>query len=604
MNIITLKKITSSIQFILLLFFIVLFANCNQTISPGKLNSQAQDSIDYYLDRVNDKTLSTEERKDFAWKVYSLTPKIEDSLKARYVYDLGIHFNKVYDYENYLNFTHKAIKVAKKHKNIKIIADSKFNLAYYYFVKNYVPDSAYYYFGKAKNNYEELNDSLKIGKCILYIGNIQGIKNDLIKARSSIKSSMVYFKALNNHFYMSSVHKAFGNIDSEIGNLDSAIENYNKAIEYSLHSNNHKPIPAIYNNIGVIFMSQKKYNDAIDYYSCALSHNDSLLIKDPELYTLYLSNLAVAKFKSGDDKNIPSTYFKALKIRNSIDDKTGVLYSMLDLAEYHEFKKNIDSTKFYAYKAKEIAENIKFPSKLLNSLMILSRIESKEKSDELMRLHAKIQDSLKSNEINTAQGILNEMNSELDEAKLKNNRVISQKNYLTILSLLLLVLLSTFLIYHFKRQKIYKKRLHALLNQETIITQNITIQKKELNIDENIIQYILKSLQKFEVNNQYLGKGITLTSLSKNLNTNSNYLSKIINVYKGKNFTNYVNELKINYIVKELQEDEKLRLYTIKTISDEIGFNNTQSFSKAFYKKTGIYPSFFISQINKLQNDK
>ena len=34
-------------------------------------------------------------------------------------------------------------------------------------------------------------------------------------------------------------------------------------------------------------------------------------------------------------------------------------------------------------------------------------------------------------------------------------------------------------------------------------------------------------------------------------------------------------------------------------IAQEVGFNNSESFSKAFYKKTGIYPSYFIKQLEK-----
>jgi AraC-like DNA-binding protein len=37
----------------------------------------------------------------------------------------------------------------------------------------------------------------------------------------------------------------------------------------------------------------------------------------------------------------------------------------------------------------------------------------------------------------------------------------------------------------------------------------------------------------------------------------------------------------------------------MSAIAEEIGFNNAQTFSSAFYKKTGIYPSYFINQLNK-----
>lgn len=92
---------------------------------------------------------------------------------------------------------------------------------------------------------------------------------------------------------------------------------------------------------------------------------------------------------------------------------------------------------------------------------------------------------------------------------------------------------------------------------------------------------------------------INLNSLAKNMGTNSNYLSKIINFHKGDNFSTYLSDLRIEYTIEALQKQSKLREYTIKTIAHEVGFGNTESFTKAFYKKTGLYPSYFIKQLKK-----
>ena len=94
---------------------------------------------------------------------------------------------------------------------------------------------------------------------------------------------------------------------------------------------------------------------------------------------------------------------------------------------------------------------------------------------------------------------------------------------------------------------------------------------------------------------------ITLANLAIDFNTNSRYLSKIINVNKGKNFSTYISDLRIDYSIEKLKTNEKFRKLAIKGIAFEIGFNNTESFSKAFYRKTGIYPSYFIKEIEKQQ---
>ncbi len=59
--------------------------------------------------------------------------------------------------------------------------------------------------------------------------------------------------------------------------------------------------------------------------------------------------------------------------------------------------------------------------------------------------------------------------------------------------------------------------------------------------------------------------------------------------------------MRIDYIIQQLQVETKLQNYTIEGIAQACGFNTAQSFSVAFYKKTGIYPSYFIKKIKRQQ---
>ena len=74
-----------------------------------------------------------------------------------------------------------------------------------------------------------------------------------------------------------------------------------------------------------------------------------------------------------------------------------------------------------------------------------------------------------------------------------------------------------------------------------------------IGISEIIVNDILKNLEKFEENNDFLQASISVASLSKRFKTNSKYLSKVINVHKDKSFSNYINELRINYVIEELK---------------------------------------------------
>jgi YesN/AraC family two-component response regulator len=155
-------------------------------------------------------------------------------------------------------------------------------------------------------------------------------------------------------------------------------------------------------------------------------------------------------------------------------------------------------------------------------------------------------------------------------------------------------------VYQFYKRKVYKKKfLDIIHNKQHIKKTDFVSSIENIDIQEEIIAGVLERLKDFEVNNKFLDKKITLNSLAKDFKTNSNYLSKIINHHKETSFSNYINNLKIEFIISEIKRKPILKKYTIKAIANEAYFNNAESFSKAFYKLKGIKPSFFMQELEK-----
>lgn len=118
-----------------------------------------------------------------------------------------------------------------------------------------------------------------------------------------------------------------------------------------------------------------------------------------------------------------------------------------------------------------------------------------------------------------------------------------------------------------------------------------------LKINDDIILNVMDRLSDFE-NKQGFLKPMTLHKLAKKLKTNPKYLSKIINNQYQKNFSSYINDLRINYVLKELNADDSLKTVTIKVLAKRIGFGNTESFAKTFKKHTGENPSNYLNSLN------
>ncbi|MEW7278561.1 helix-turn-helix domain-containing protein [Aquimarina sp. 2201CG1-2-11] len=181
-----------------------------------------------------------------------------------------------------------------------------------------------------------------------------------------------------------------------------------------------------------------------------------------------------------------------------------------------------------------------------------------------------------------------------------------------IAALLLLLLACGGLIYHqYRKKKIYRLRFEKLMTEsKSPIHPNPTkpiksIPKTEGSpVPEKHILDILEKLEDFEKNHNYLSQGLSSQTVTNQLGTNLKYFSFVINHYKNKNFTQYINELRINYVIKELQVNARLRKYTIKAIAHELGYNSAETFSNAFYKQVKIKPSFYIKELIKKKHIK
>lgn len=177
----------------------------------------------------------------------------------------------------------------------------------------------------------------------------------------------------------------------------------------------------------------------------------------------------------------------------------------------------------------------------------------------------------------------------------------TKRKIIVLISLITSCCIVFIFIYNRKNQELKRKHKIVIKNEErTSLPSPSQLQKlNSSDLSEDLINRIITELNEFEKLGKFSTKNYTLNSLAKEINTNSTYLSKVINLTKGENFTNYMNNLKVEYAIQKLKNDSTIRSYTIKAISEECGFNTAQSFSKAFHKKTGIYPSYFVKKLNK-----
>lgn len=119
----------------------------------------------------------------------------------------------------------------------------------------------------------------------------------------------------------------------------------------------------------------------------------------------------------------------------------------------------------------------------------------------------------------------------------------------------------------------------------------------QLSIDEEKEDEIIKKLIQLEKKRQFLNADFTQQAVAKKIKTNTTYLSYVVNKRFGKTFSEYVNELKINYVINEMILNPTFRKYSTQAMAESIGYKNAVSFTKTFSKRTGVTPVQFIKKL-------
>ncbi|MBK0368240.1 helix-turn-helix domain-containing protein [Flavobacterium agrisoli] len=202
-----------------------------------------------------------------------------------------------------------------------------------------------------------------------------------------------------------------------------------------------------------------------------------------------------------------------------------------------------------------------------------------------------------------------ELVSQMDKLQSENDdltqEMVWEKNYDWISAILIFVLfmLITWLTFrHYRNKTLFKKRYEEYVSQigkpkNILKNDNEKLPLKEINAET--VTAILKQLDKFERDKKFLERDWKQGSLAAYLNSNSNYLALIIKHHRAQNFSEYINGLRVDYIVALLQKEKKYRNYTNNALAKEAGFSSTQRFANAFLTKMGIPVIYFVAQLKK-----
>ncbi|GHC60102.1 helix-turn-helix domain-containing protein [Ulvibacter litoralis] len=168
--------------------------------------------------------------------------------------------------------------------------------------------------------------------------------------------------------------------------------------------------------------------------------------------------------------------------------------------------------------------------------------------------------------------------------------------------LLLILTLGLFLNYQYKsKAKEYTAiwKYISPAKKDAKATKPKKVLEKSALVPEETEQVLLQKLEKFEAGKKFTNSDMSIALLASQMDTNTKYLSDVINRHKGKNFNSYVNELRINYIIEKIKDNPVYFNYKVSYLASECGFSSHSSFTTVFKSVTGISPTAFMDFLKK-----
>lgn len=318
-----------------------------------------------------------------------------DSLRQEFLFDLSYHYYKELDSLHFRFWNEKALKISRKHSDTSKIAKSYWGMGNFFYRLNHI-DSSYFYYNEAQKLYEKIEEDFMSGRMLLNMAIIQKNIKDYIGSEVSTIKAIEKIKPLKKYEQLYMAYNNLGIIHNELGEYEKSLKYHYVALEYLNQSENKINEASSLNNIGVVLKNRKNYSEAVEIFKRALTI-DSIYFKAPELYAMLLDNSAHSKLLLNDTLNLEPIFLEALRIRDSIGHLAGIVINKIHLSEFYIKKMDTLKAIKYATEAKTLARSSDNFRDLLQSMLLLSRIDELN-SEENLKSYIFINDSLNTRE--------------------------------------------------------------------------------------------------------------------------------------------------------------------------------------------------------------
>jgi len=482
------------------------------------------------------------------------------------------------------------------------------------------------------------------GYNLMYIYGVQNKYKQTLELASQLKKISYDDPSLN--IIMSSIYRRNALAMGYLGLSDASLKELKSALRIAeaIDDKNQRlyEMGMIYHSMSMQYnikqFENKKYRDSIpDYYRKSqdllyqLDDNSKTITSSVKYDAIAFNNMRLGIFylEQADTKtsvNVEKAEKYLLDALNVYENKAydtpvGNRIMILNQVSWlymtkEEYQKSID----FANRALQLENKYKDPYHRVESFEFLGscylETGDKEKSKYYTDKYTYLKDSLNRTEKLLADTTMKKMVAETNKTNQENRK----QQWLWTGIFVLFAAIITIILWRRKNKIMrtkYEQMIEKLKNEaalpsdtaddiedthdddNTDLAGESEISASKYTISTETETRLLKKLNAFEKSEKFLRKDITIGLVAGQMNTNAKYLSEIIRNQKLMNFNNYINVLRINYILQKLYNEPKYREYKVSYLAEECGYASSQVFVIAFKKVSGVTPSYFIQSLKE-----
>jgi YesN/AraC family two-component response regulator len=443
--------------------------------------------------------------------------------------------------------------------------------------------------------FEESEDTLQTGVPLFEISIMlkdAGL-NEL--AEEIALKSVLISEATNDSIGLAYLYANVSGIFGDTNNMDRAYGFLQKSINIFRKLDHKYGLAYALNIEGQYYFDKKSYAKAIETYKESSSLSAGL--KDWMTATFAAANAVESLIYLKKYPEAKTTLHQAEDYANKSGDNLAQTVSHLTGGLYYS------AVKDYARSIEEYKNSLSFAYKIKDANFVMKNLKaiaddyfSSGDQKQAAAFYKKYIDVKDSVNVLAQNHRREELLKDYDSKSTVNNAGRDDGRLIWFWSaaaLLIIAMAGTSVFIIYRKRKTAKQAENIPVDSEPAVLENKT---PKLQLNEKLQKDIWdKLLFLMEEEHVYRNAALSLADLAEKLDSNTTYVSKVINDVADSNFTTFINRYRIEEACILLSDPHSAHL-SIEGIANTVGFNSKSAFNGAFKRYIGKTPSEFALQ--------